>query len=73
MDWAQVRDHVVAHALDDGWAAAGVAGLAPFDTARARALEAIDAGRMDGMPWMTAERIEMSAGGYARTRARRDQ
>jgi len=61
MDWAQVRDRIVAHALEDGWAAAGVAGLAPFETARARALEAIDAGRMDGMPWMSAERIEMSA------------
>ncbi len=61
MDWAQVRDRIVAHALDDGWAAAGIAGLAPFDTARVRALEAIESGRMQGMPWMSAERIEMSA------------
>jgi epoxyqueuosine reductase len=61
MDWVEVRDRLVAHALESGWAAAGVAGLAPFRTARARAREAIDAGRMDGMPWLSLERIDSAA------------
>jgi epoxyqueuosine reductase len=61
MDWAEARDRLVAHALGSGWAAAGVAGLAPFRTARARAHDAIAAGRMDGMPWLSMERIDSAA------------
>ena len=61
MDWVEVRDRLVAHALESGWAAAGVAGLAPFRTARARTQAAIAAGRMDGMPWLSLERIDSAA------------
>jgi len=61
MDWVEVRDRLIAHALSSGWAAAGVAGLAPFKRARQRALSAIEAGRMDGMPWLSPERIESAA------------
>lgn len=58
MDWVAARDEVVAQALAQGWAAAGVAGLRPFRRARRRALDAIAAGRMEGMPWLSPERIE---------------
>jgi epoxyqueuosine reductase len=61
MDWAEARDRLIAHALESGWAAAGVAGLAPFRTARARTHDAIAAGRMDGMPWLSLERIDSAA------------
>src|SRR6202171_3294078 len=61
MDWVEVRDRLIAHALSSGWGAARVAGLAPFKRARQRALSAIEAGRMDGMPWLSPERIESAA------------
>jgi epoxyqueuosine reductase len=61
MDWVEVRDRVIDQALSDGWAAAGVAGLAPFNRARRRTLGAIEAGRMDGMSWLSPERIEAAA------------
>ena len=61
MDWVEARDRLVAHALGSGWAAAGVAGLAPLRQARERALDAIEAGRMDGMPWLSAERIDAAS------------
>lgn len=61
MDWVEVRDQVIGHALGGGWAAAGVAGLAPFNQARRRTLGAIEAGRMDGMEWLSRERIESAA------------
>jgi epoxyqueuosine reductase len=61
MEWVEVRDRIVAHALDSGWAAAGVAGLEPLEEARDRAMEAIESGRMGGMPWMSAERIDAAA------------
>jgi epoxyqueuosine reductase len=44
-----------------GFAACGVTSARPFAEARTRALAAIDAGRMDGMPWYTRERVEASA------------
>jgi epoxyqueuosine reductase len=44
-----------------GFAACGVTSARPFTEARTRALAAIDAGRMDGMPWYTRERVEASA------------
>jgi epoxyqueuosine reductase len=44
-----------------GFAACGVTSARPFVEARARALAAIDAGRMDGMPWYTRERVEAAA------------
>jgi len=56
-----LRESLVARALASGWAAAGVAALEPFDLERRRALDAIDAGRMDGMEWFTRERVEAAA------------
>ncbi len=44
-----------------GFAACGVTSVRPFTEARDRALDAIDAGRMDGMPWYTRERVDASA------------
>ncbi len=44
-----------------GFAACGVTSVRPFTEARTRALAAIDAGRMDGMPWYTRDRVEASA------------
>ena len=44
-----------------GFAACGVTSALPFAEARTRALAAIDAGRMDGMPWYTRERVAAAA------------
>ncbi len=44
-----------------GFTACGVTSVRPFVDGRARALAAIDAGRMDGMPWYTRERVEASS------------
>ncbi len=59
--WETLRDDLRAHALRSGWAAVGVTGVEPFAQARRRGLDAVAAGRMDGMPWMSAERITASA------------
>jgi epoxyqueuosine reductase len=59
--WDELRDELRAHALQSGWCALGVTGVEPFDEAREHGLDAVAAGRMDGMPWMTAERIAASA------------
>lgn len=59
--WETAREELRAHALRSGWAALGVTGVEPFAEARRRGLEAVAAGRMDGMPWMTAERMTTSA------------
>ena len=61
MDWCSLRDQVITHALESGWAAAGVSRVAPQQRARTRALDAIAAGRMDGMPWFSSERVEAAA------------
>jgi epoxyqueuosine reductase len=61
MGWSVARDRLVQRALDDGWAAVGVGGVAAFDTARGRALAAVEEGRLDGMPWFSRERVEKSA------------
>ncbi len=61
MSWAEVRDRLVRQALDDGWAAVGVGGMAAFRRARGRALDAVDEGRLEGMPWFSRERVEASA------------
>jgi epoxyqueuosine reductase len=57
----ELRDRILERALDQGWAAAGIAGLRPFRGARRRALDAIEAGRMEGMAWFSADRVEASA------------
>jgi len=44
-----------------GFAAAGITGVEPFELARERALEAIDAGRMAGMDWYTRDRVVAAA------------
>ena len=56
-----LRDELRVHALASGWCALGVTGVEPFVEARDRGLDAIAAGRMDGMPWMSAERVAASA------------
>jgi epoxyqueuosine reductase len=58
--WEALREELRAHALEHGWSALGVTGVEPFEEARVRALDAVAAGRMDGMPWMTAERVRAS-------------
>ncbi len=59
-EWEALRDELREHALQRGWCALGVTGVEPFSEARERGLAAVAAGRMDGMPWMTAERITAS-------------
>jgi epoxyqueuosine reductase len=58
--WEALRDELRSHALETGWCALGVTGVEAFVEARQRGLDAIAAGRMDGMPWMTAERVTAS-------------
>ncbi len=56
-----LRSELIAEARRRGFAAAGVAGLRPFRQARERALDAVHAGRMEGMPWYTEQRVEAAA------------
>jgi epoxyqueuosine reductase len=58
---AALKDDVIATALSVGFVAAGVTGMEPFHVARRRALDAVSSGRMDGMPWFNAERVEAAA------------
>jgi epoxyqueuosine reductase len=57
----EIRDGLFAEARRRGWAAIGVAGLEPFEVAAARTRQAITAGRMEGMPWMSLERVDAAA------------
>jgi epoxyqueuosine reductase len=57
----ELRDELLAEARRRGFAAAGIAGARPFRQARARALRAIDDGRMSGMDWYTPARVEAAA------------
>ena len=52
---------LVAEARRLGFVAAGVTSTRPFRQARARALHAIDQGRMEGMDWYTRERVDAAA------------
>ena len=61
MDMPQLKAELGDEARRLGFAACGVTSVRPFTEARDRALAAIDAGRMDGMPWYTRERVEASA------------
>ena len=56
-----IRDRLLTEARRRGWAAAGITTLDRFGEAEGHALDAIAAGRMDGMPWFTAERVTSSA------------
>jgi epoxyqueuosine reductase len=58
--WEGVRDRLRAEALARGWTALGVTGVEPLADARRRGLHAVAAGRMDGMAWMTADRVRAS-------------
>jgi epoxyqueuosine reductase len=59
-DWTALRDELRAEALARGWCALGVTGPELDVEARRRGLDAVTSGRMDGMPWMTAERVRAS-------------
>lgn len=61
MDIPQLKVELSGEARRLGFAACGVTSVRPFTEARDRALAAIDAGRMDGMPWYTRERVDASA------------
>ena len=52
---------IIGRALETGWAAAGVAALAPFETAADQAHRAISEGRLAGMPWLSHERVDAAA------------
>jgi epoxyqueuosine reductase len=56
MDFALVRDELIAEARRRGFAAAGVTGVRPFVRARQRALRAVAEGRMAGMTWYDERR-----------------
>jgi epoxyqueuosine reductase len=61
MDMPQLKAELGREARRLGFAACGVTSARPFTEARTNALAAIDAGRMDGMPWYTRERVVASA------------
>lgn len=58
MDRIQLREALLGEALRRGFVAAGVAGVRPFLRARERGLRAVAEGRLDGMPWYDARRVE---------------
>lgn len=60
MDWTVLRDELRAEALRRGWAACGVTGVEPFAQAQQRGVDAVRAGRMEGMPWLTEHRMVAS-------------
>jgi epoxyqueuosine reductase len=66
VDRTQLRAAILEAAGEQGFAAAGVASLRPYRKARGRALRAIDDGRMQGMPWFSRERVEVSSDPRAR-------
>jgi epoxyqueuosine reductase len=61
MDMAALKAALGEEARRIGFSACGVTSTRPFSEARGRALAAVDAGRMDGMPWYTRERVTASA------------
>ena len=61
MDADGLKAGVLSEAKRLGFVAAGVTSTRPFREARRRALQAIDEGRMDGMPWYSRERVEAAA------------
>jgi epoxyqueuosine reductase len=58
---AALKTDLAVEARRLGFAACGVTSVRQFTEARAHALDAINQGRMDGMPWYTRERVEASA------------
>ena len=61
MERPALRDELCAEARRRGFSGAGITTVRPFRLARGRALRAVAEGRMDGMPWYTAARVEASA------------
>jgi epoxyqueuosine reductase len=61
MDGVALKAELADEARRLGFASFGVTSARPFNEARERGLAAIEAGRMDGMPWFTRERMEASA------------
>jgi epoxyqueuosine reductase len=61
MDGVALKAELGDEARRLGFSACGVTSARPFTEARERGLAAIDAGRMDGMPWYSRERVEASA------------
>lgn len=56
-----LRRELIAEAGRQGWAAAGITGVEPFEEARVRGLRAIEDGRMAGMEWYTPQRVEAAS------------
>src|SRR5437899_8316095 len=65
MHGATLADDLKVEARRLGFATAGITGVEPFELARERALDAIDAGRMAGMEWYTRQRV-VAAGDLGR-------
>ena len=61
MDTAALKAALGDEARRLGFSACAVTSVHPFGEARDRALAAIEAGRMDGMPWYTRDRVAASA------------
>jgi epoxyqueuosine reductase len=61
MNGVALKAEVADEARRLGFTACGVTSARPFTEARERGLAAIEAGRMDGMPWYSRERVEASA------------
>lgn len=61
MSAVTLRDELLAQARAQGFAAAGIASVAPFTQARRRGLDALAAGRMEGMPWFNRARVAGAA------------
>jgi epoxyqueuosine reductase len=61
MDSTDLRDRLLREARDRGWAAAGVAAAAPLPLARERAMNAVESGRLEGMPWFSARRADVAS------------
>jgi len=61
VDRHAARERIIARAHELGFVAVGVAGLQPYRRARRRTLDAIAQGRMDGMEWLSPQRIDVAA------------
>src|SRR5579872_2695152 len=61
MDGIALKAELAGEARRLGFSSCGVTSTRPFTEARDRGIAAIDAGRMEGMPWYTRERVEASA------------
>ena len=66
MSAGEVRARLERAARDAGFIRIGVTSLEPFTEAASRGIEAIEAGRMDGMAWMHRRRFEHAAAPHQR-------